>query len=73
MQSLHKNRRLVKPGLFVKSALRFDYGRFNEVVSGLEAGVSLELYANKIPIMLSQKDKQLFFQGYIALLFGRRK
>jgi hypothetical protein len=63
----------IKPGGFAKAALRFDYGRFNEVVSGLEAGVSLEAFANKIPIMLDQKDKQLFFQGYIALLFGRRK
>jgi hypothetical protein len=63
----------VKPGAFVKSALRFDYGRFNEMVSGIEAGVSLEFYGEKIPIMVDQKNKNLFFQGYIALLFGRRK
>jgi hypothetical protein len=63
----------IKPGGFAKAAMRFDYGRFNEVVSGIEAGVSIEAYASKIPIMLNQKEKQLFFQGYIALLFGRRK
>ena len=63
----------VKPGAFVKTALRFDYGRFNEVVSGIEVGLSVEFYGEKIPIMLLQKDKQIFFQGYIALLFGRRK
>jgi hypothetical protein len=63
----------VKPGAFVKTGLRFDYGRFNEVVSGIEVGVSLEFYGEKIPIMVDQKDRQLFFQGYIALLFGRRK
>ncbi len=63
----------VKPGGFVKTALRFDYGRFNEVVSGIEVGLSLEFYGSKIPIMIDQKEKQLFFQGYIALLFGRRK
>jgi hypothetical protein len=63
----------IKPGAFLKAAMRFDYGRFNESVSGLEAGVSLEFYSNKIPIMVDQKQKQLFFQGYIALLFGRRK
>lgn len=62
-----------KPGAFVKTSLRFDYGRFNEVVSGLEVGVSLEFYSSKIPIMLFQKDKQLYFQGHIALLFGRRR
>jgi hypothetical protein len=63
----------MKPGAFVKGALRFDYGRFNESVSGLEVGISIEAYGSKIPIMLMQKDKQLFFQGYLAIIFGRRK
>ncbi len=63
----------MKPGAFVKTALRFDYGRFNEVVSGIEVGLSGEFYASKIPIMASQKDRQFFFQAYISLLFGRRK
>jgi len=63
----------LKTGAFLKTALRFDYGRFNDVVSGIEVGVSAEFYANKIPLMAEQKDKQFFFQGYIAVLFGRRK
>lgn len=63
----------MKPGGFVKAALRFDYGRFNEVVSGIEVGVSAEFYGAKIPILFGQKEKQFFFQGYIAMLFGRRK
>lgn len=63
----------VKPGAFLKTALRFDYGRFNEVVSGIEVGLSAEFYSAKIPIMVDQKNKQLFFQGYISILFGRRK
>jgi hypothetical protein len=63
----------VKPGAFAKVAMRFDYGRFNESVSGLEIGMSLEAYASKIPQMAYQEDKQFFFQGYIAILFGRRK
>ncbi|MFI5133764.1 MAG: hypothetical protein ACHQEB_05480 [Chitinophagales bacterium] len=63
----------VRPGAYAKAALRFDYGRFNEVVSGIEAGISVEAYADKIPIMLYQKDKRIFFQGYISLLFGHRK
>ena len=63
----------LRPGGFAKLALRFDYGRFNEVVSGVEAGLSVEAYGNKIEIMFDQKDKRFFFQGYIALLFGRRR
>lgn len=63
----------LKPGVYAKASLRFDWGRFNEIVSGLEAGVSAEFYTSKIPIMLYQKEKQFFFQGHIAILFGRRK
>ena len=63
----------LKPGAFAKVAMRFDYGRFNESVSGLEIGMSVEAYASKIPLMAYQEDKQFFFQGYIAILFGRRK
>ena len=63
----------MKPGAFAKTALRFDFGRFNEVVSGVEVGVSAEFYSAKIPIMLYQKDKQFFYQGHIAIMFGHRK
>ncbi|TMI72117.1 MAG: hypothetical protein E6H09_11355 [Bacteroidetes bacterium] len=64
----------VTPGVFAKYALRFDYGRFNESVNGLEIGASVEFYAKKIPIMLLQKtDKQFFLQCYLAVIFGKRK
>lgn len=63
----------VQPGLFAKTALRFDYGRFNEVVSALELGLSAEFYTKKVTIMALQNDKPFFFQGYISILFGRRK
>ena len=63
----------VKPGVFVKVAMRFDFGRYNESVQALEIGMSLEAYASKIQIMALQNDKRMFFQGYIAFLFGRRK
>lgn len=63
----------VKPGIFAKAAMRFDYGRFNESVNGLEIGASIDAYASKIPIMFGQKDDRLFYQVYLAVLFGKRK
>ncbi|MFM7672720.1 MAG: hypothetical protein ACKO6Q_09045 [Bacteroidota bacterium] len=63
----------VKPGLFARTAIRFDYGRFNEVVSGIELGLTGEYYTQKIPIIAGPSDRNFFFQGYISLLFGRRK
>ena len=63
----------LRPGAYAKAGLRFDYGRFNEVVSAIEIGVSLDAYLKEVPIMLFQSDKRLFFQGYVALEFGKRK
>ncbi|MBP6025533.1 hypothetical protein [Ferruginibacter sp.] len=63
----------VTPGIYVKPALRFDYGKLNELVSAIEVGVSAEFYAKKIPQMLYNKQKQFFFSAYFALMFGKRK
>jgi hypothetical protein len=63
----------VRPGLYAKTAMRFDYGRLNETVTAIEVGLSAEYYANKIPQMLYNKDKQFFFNAYLAILLGRRK
>ena len=63
----------LRPGAFAKAAMRFDYGRFNETVTAIEVGVNAEFYAQKIPQMLYNKEKRFFFNGYISILFGRRK
>jgi hypothetical protein len=63
----------VRPGAYAKTAMRFDYGRLNETVTAIEVGLSAEYYANKIPQMLYNNDKQFFFNAYLAILLGRRK
>ena len=63
----------LKPGAYAKGSLRFDWGRYNEMVYGIEIGISIEAYSQKIPILLYAKEKQLFFQGHLALVFGRRR
>lgn len=63
----------MKPGLFARTALRFDYGRFNETVSGIEIGLTAAYFTQKIQILAGPYDRNFFFQGYVSLLFGRRK
>lgn len=63
----------VKPGAYAKAAMRFDYGRYNEMVNAIEVGVTAEYYFNKIPQLIYTKEKSLFFNVYFALMFGRRK
>jgi hypothetical protein len=61
------------PGLYVKPALRFDYGKYNELVSAIEVGLAAEFYSKKIPQMFDNKQKQFFFSAYFTVLFGKRK
>ena len=63
----------IVPGAHIRTALRFDYGRYNEVVSALEVGLNAEYYSQKIPILLLNKERPLFFNAYVALTFGKRK
>lgn len=63
----------VVPGAYIKPAVRFDYGRYNEVVSALELGLTGEFYSKKIPQMVYQKQRQFFFSAYVAIIFGKRK
>ncbi len=63
----------VTPGIYAKTALRFDYGSFNEVISAIEVGVVGEYYTKKIPIMIQSSPKSFFFGAYFSLLFGKRK
>ncbi|HTL09214.1 MAG TPA: hypothetical protein VL307_13185 [Chitinophagaceae bacterium] len=63
----------VKPGLHAKVAMRFDYGRFNETVSAIEAGLNAEYYFGKVEQILYNKPKNFFFNAYVTILFGRRK
>ena len=61
------------PGIYIKPALRFDYGSYNEMVNAIEVGLCAEFYSKKIPQMLYNKQKQFFFSAYFALMFGKRK
>jgi hypothetical protein len=63
----------LRPGLYAKTAMRFDYGRLNETVTAIEVGVSAEYYGSKIPQMLFTDYKKFFFNAYVAILLGKRK
>ncbi len=61
------------PGAHVRTALRFDYGRYNEVLSAIEIGLNAEFYSQKMPIVLLNKENNFFFNAYAAITFGKRK
>ncbi len=63
----------VKPGAFAKAGLRFDYGKFNEMVNAVEVGLMGEFYSSKINQMYKVKQRNTFISAYITILLGRRK
>jgi hypothetical protein len=63
----------VAPGLHARAALRFDYGRYNEVLSALEVGVNAEYYTKDMRILLDIPSQHLFLNAYVAITFGGRK
>ena len=63
----------IAPGAHAKTALRFDWGRFNNTISAAEVGFNLEYYPGKVEQMVGLKANSLFFNGYISFLFGSRK
>jgi hypothetical protein len=63
----------VKPGVNLKTALRFDYGRFNTTLTAIEVGLTGEYYFSKIPMLYKVPYKNFFFNAYLTIMFGKRK
>ena len=63
----------LQPGVHAKLALRFDYGKYNEVLSAIEVGVNAEWYTKQVPIMVVAPNHQFFLNSYVSIEFGKRK
>ena len=61
------------PGLYAKASLRFDWARFNQVVSALEVGFMADMYSQKVIQMIDLLGKTFFPTGFVSLNFGKRK
>ncbi len=61
------------PGVHARTAIRFDYGRYNEILSAIEVGLNAEYYSKTMPLLLLNPEKKFFFNAYVALVFGKRK
>jgi hypothetical protein len=67
------NKLKVKPGVWAKAGLRFDYGRVNEVVNVIGVGLFAEYYTSKIPLLYGVKQRNMFTGAYVTMVFGKRK
>ncbi|MFT3747985.1 MAG: hypothetical protein QM768_06695 [Agriterribacter sp.] len=67
------NEMKLTPGLHAKTAIRFDYNRFNTVVSAIEGGLNVEYYFKDVQQMVYSPSRKFFFNAYVSFLFGKRK
>ncbi len=59
-------------GLHMKTALDFDWGKKDEFVKALEAGVMFDLYYKRLPIMVNNSNRFYQFAFYLSFQFGKR-
>lgn len=59
-------------GVTGKLGLDFDWGKKDEFVKSLQAGIMLDLYYKKLPIMINNYNHFYQFAAYISFQFGKR-
>ncbi len=60
------------PGLYVKTGFSLEHGKYNEDVKIVEAGITIDVYGQRLPIMALTRNYQVFFNFYINILYGRK-
>lgn len=63
------------PGAHGKVSVHFDWGAFDEYVKAIEAGVMVDVFTKKAPIMVETADvqnSQVFINLFLHLQFGKR-
>jgi hypothetical protein len=61
------------PGIQGKVMLNFSFGDVESSVKSLEAGLMLDIYTRKIPIMIEEPNTAYFINFYVGVEFGKRK
>lgn len=59
------------PGLYGKFGLMFEFGKFNETIHALEAGMMIDAFIKKVPIMAIENNNQIFMTLFISYRFGK--
>lgn len=63
----------IKFGLNAKAGLSFEFGTFKNNMAGVEVGISLEAFPQKIIIVPTQENRGLFSAFYFTMYWGTRK
>ncbi|HZG01210.1 MAG TPA: hypothetical protein VEY71_09415 [Chitinophagales bacterium] len=61
------------PGAHLKAGLKFDWAFYDEYIKALEVGGVLDVYPNRVPIMVTEKNQRVFPNFYVGIQFGKKK
>ncbi|MEX0813673.1 MAG: hypothetical protein WD048_15755 [Chitinophagales bacterium] len=61
------------PGAYVKLGLNFDFASREKIVKMIEAGVMLDVFYKRVPIMVDNDDNKIVnFSAYVSFQIGKR-
>lgn len=60
------------PGAFARLSIHFDWGAFDELIKSVDAGIMIDVFPKKVPIMVNQENKPYFLNLYLNLQLGKR-
>jgi hypothetical protein len=58
------------PGLYGKFGFMFEFGKFNETIHALDAGIMIDAFLKEIPIMAAY-NSQVFLTLFVSYRFGK--
>jgi hypothetical protein len=61
------------PGANACIAFHMDWGAFDEFVKALEIGFMVDAFVKKAPIMVTEENRQFFFNFFVNLQLGKRR
>ncbi|MBL7774469.1 MAG: hypothetical protein JNK89_00615 [Saprospiraceae bacterium] len=62
-----------RPGANFSLAFHMDWGAFDEFVKALEIGAMLDVFPSRVPILVAEENKQVFFNFFVNLQLGKRR
>ncbi|MCY7330413.1 MAG: hypothetical protein LH618_17825, partial [Saprospiraceae bacterium] len=63
----------ILPGINASIAYHMDWGAFDEFVKALEIGLMVDAFTKRVPILVNEENRQVFFNFFLNLQFGKRR
>ena len=60
------------PGLYAKGGFNFEFSAQNDRIKAVEAGVTIDVFPTRVPIMAFKEPNLFFITGYLSFHFGKR-